>query len=195
MKREAWEREREEAKKRMMEDLEIGYLDEDIIDVLELFFKTDYVFTKSSCSGRITIVDAPYPWSRENSTIVFKSHSGISLKDLEDVLKRNVIHVLWLNVQGPIIHAIAVDLSSALKVLEIARKAGFKHSGILSISERGVVIELTTGVRVNIPIKKKDKILVKEFNEIVNVANEILLEGKKRLKRLKITMEEILKND
>ncbi len=178
----------------MLEDLEIGYLDEDIVDLLELFFKTDFVFTKSSCSGRITVVDAPFPWSREDSTIVFKSHKGIELKDLEDVLKREVVNTLWLNVQGPIIHAIAVDLQSALKVLEIARKAGFKHSGILSISERGVVVELTTGVRVNIPLKRDGKVLIREPNEIVKIANKILLEGKKRLERLKITMEEVLKN-
>ena len=193
MKRELWEREREEARKRMLEDLEIGYLDEDIVDVLELFFKTDYVFTKSSCSGRITIVDAPFPWSRKDSTIVFKSHSGITLEELEDVLKREVVHTLWLNVQGPIIHAVAVDIPAALKVLEIAREAGFKHSGILSISDRGVVVELTTGVRVNIPLKRKNKILISEPKEVIDIANKILSEGKKRLERLRISMEENLR--
>ena len=193
MKRELWEKEREEARKRMLEDLEIGYLDEDIIDVLELFFKTDYVFTKSSCSGRITIVDAPFPWSRKDSTIVFKSHSGITLEELEDVLKREVVHTLWLNVQGPIIHAVAVDIPAALKVLEIAREAGFKHSGILSISDRGVVVELTTGVRVNIPLKRKNKILISEPKEVIDIANKILSEGKKRLERLRISMEENLR--
>ncbi|MEM3350742.1 MAG: hypothetical protein QXZ23_10705, partial [Saccharolobus sp.] len=80
-----WEELRNRTLNRIFHDKEIGYLDPDILDFLLAFYKyRDDVYTQSSCSGRITIVDAEMAWDRKNSTIVFKNHLGITLQDMLD---------------------------------------------------------------------------------------------------------------
>lgn len=185
-----WKEEKKKFLDRLLEDIEIGYVDEDIIGLLKLFFKLPYAFTKSSCSGRITAVDAKFPWSRDGS-IVFKVHRPITEDELFKIISKPVKERLWLNVQGPIIHVVAKDLDSAKKILELARKAGFKHSGILVLDEHPLV-ELTTGVRANILLKIGERLVIDPSPEVVDIINEVLLEGKRRLRRLEEVLEEEL---
>ncbi|ABU82228.1 tRNA(Phe) 7-((3-amino-3-carboxypropyl)-4-demethylwyosine(37)-N(4))-methyltransferase [Ignicoccus hospitalis] len=186
---ELWAEAKERAYKRMKKDLEIGYLDKDIVDILEDFFSLPYAFTKSSCSGRVTAVDADFPWSRDG-TIVFKVHRPISSEELIKILDKPTSKRLWLNVQGPIFHVVAKDLESAFKVLEMARKAGFKHSGILTANEEGWLVELTTGVRANLLLKVGDEVLVKPSDSLLKAVNEVLLQGKRRLEALRQALRE-----
>jgi tRNA wybutosine-synthesizing protein 3 len=74
-----------------------------------------------------------------------------------------------------------------VEVLEIAREAGLKHSGILSLSSKGIIVELMSGVRLTILLRDGDVRVVEDdrLGEVVSVANEALLEGKKRLDALR----------
>ena len=185
--RELWLKRKEELRERLLSDLHIGYLDRDILDILLMFFEREESFTISSCSGRIVVVDAPLPWVRRESTVVFKKHEPIEVSELEDVLRQDAVHILWLVVTGPIIHVSTASLREAVRVLRIAREAGMKHSGILSLSKKGIVVELKTGVRIAAPLKQKSNLLVSsdELSELVDIANKALLEGKKRLEKLR----------
>ncbi|MCD6428726.1 MAG: hypothetical protein J7L12_03820 [Desulfurococcales archaeon] len=185
--RELWLKRKEELRERLLSDLHIGYLDRDILDILLMFFERKESFTISSCSGRVVVVDAPLPWVRRESTVVFKKHEPIEVSELEDVLRQDAVHVLWLVVTGPIIHVSTASLREAVRVLRIAREAGMKHSGILSLSKKGIVVELKTGVRVAVPLKQKSNLLVSsdKLSELVDIANKALIEGKKRLEKLR----------
>jgi tRNA wybutosine-synthesizing protein 3 len=179
-----WRTKREEAYKRFLEDLEIGYVDIDIKELIELVFTKKNIFTTSSCSGRITIVDAIYPWLREEASIVFKKHSSITVEEILSILNQNALHRFWLIVSGPIVHFNVLDLSTAFRLLTIVRNAGFKHSGILSISSGGIIVEVVSGVWVPFLLKDGDKIVVKDLEYIVSLVNEILYEGKAKLEKL-----------
>ncbi len=170
--------------KRLWEDLEIGYLDEDLLPILIEFFLRPETYTLSSCSGRITLSDSSRPWSREETSIVFKKHEPISHDDILAVYRKPVVRNLWLNVVGPIIHVSAMSIREAAKVLQIARQAGFKHSGILSFNKiKGIIIELRTGVRFTQLLKTPKEEVVPETKiyVVVDIANKILMDGKKRL--------------
>ncbi|MCC6015970.1 MAG: hypothetical protein LM582_02895 [Desulfurococcaceae archaeon] len=179
-----WTKRREEALKRFLEDIEIGYADRDIIDFIKLVFTKRNVFTTSSCSGRITIVDALYPWLRDESYIVFKKHEPVTVEEVVSIVSSKPLHRFWLISSGPIIHFIAPGIEVACKVLSIAREAGFKHSGIISVSEEGVVIEVVSGTWTSFLLKDGEYVLVNDLNKVVAIANEILIEGKKRLEKL-----------
>ncbi len=185
-----WTREKEEAYKRLWEDLEIGYLDEDLLDVLLEFFKRPESFTKSSCSGRITLLDGPLPWERRESTIIFKKHSIISLKEIEPLLHKSVVYRLWLVATGPIIHVITLTGREARRILKIAGKAGFKHSGIMSISKKGFIVELRTGIRLAVLLKTRRGLVATGdgLEEAIKAANEALVKGKERLRRLLVEL-------
>mgnify|MGYP000135472794 CR=1 FL=1 len=181
-----WRKRREEAYKRLWEDLEIGYLDEDLLDILLEFFKRPESYTTSSCSGRIVVVDSRMPWERRDATIIFKKHAPISLDEIKGLLKQPVLYRLWLVASGPIIHVVTLTAKEALKVLRIAREAGFKHSGVMSASRKGYLVELRTGIRLAVLLKTPNGLVVNEqgLNEAIKAVNEALIEGKKRLNRL-----------
>lgn len=184
--RELWKKKKEEAYKRLWEDLEIGYLDEDLLEILLEFFKRPESYTKSSCSGRITLLDGPLPWERRESTIIFKKHSPIMVDEIESLLDQPVLYRLWLVATGPIIHVITLTGKEARRILRIAGRAGFKHSGIMSISKKGFIVELRTGIRLAVLLKTpRDLVVSREgLEEAVRAANEALMKGKERLNRL-----------
>ncbi len=174
--------------KRLIEDLEIGYLDTDILDILKKLFEFEDLYTISSCSGRITFIDGNLPWERRGSSIIFKKHQPITVEEFLEILNVPTLKRLWLVVTGPIIHASALNMRSAQKLLMIARESGMKHSGILSINkEKGIIVELKTGIRLTHLLKIGQHTLLKEneAEEIVRVTNESLIEGKKRLNKLR----------
>lgn len=176
---------------RLWEDLEIGYLDEDLLPILIEFFLRPHTYTISSCSGRITLSDSLRPWSREETGIVFKKHTAVSLEEVVDVYRKPVVRNLWLNVVGPIIHVSADSLSEAIRILRISRNAGFKHSGILSFNKtKGIIIELRTGVRFTQLLKTPSNTVVPEdkLPTVVELANKILNDGKKKLETLLETL-------
>ena len=181
-----WLKRKEEAYAKLKEDLEIGYLDEDIIDVLEEIFKRNEAFTVSSCSGRIAIVDSQYPWERKDSTVLFKKHQPIALSEIIDIINQPAVSAMWLVVVGPIIHVSTLTLREAFRILKIAREAGFKHSGILSASRKGITVELRTGIRLAVLLKVKNELVInyEKLEEIIGIANKALMLGKVRLKKL-----------
>lgn len=181
-------RRKELLQKKMLEDMEIGYLDRDIVDVLKKLFENRDLYTISSCSGRITFIDADMPWHRRNSSVVFKKHFPITEDEFMYFYKQPTLRNLWLVVTGPIIHVSSATPSEARKLLVMAREAGMKHSGIISISRtKGIIIELKTGVRLTILLKIHGESVVRcsEIPGIVKVANTALLEGKERLNRFR----------
>ncbi|BFI73952.1 hypothetical protein [Sulfurisphaera ohwakuensis] len=184
-KQRAWER--------VIRDKEIGYLDPDIFDTLEVFFKRRDTFTQSSCSGRITIIDAEMPWERKNSSVVFKNHLGITVTDLLKTINKGKVWNLWLVVQGPIFHVYTRTNEEAWDILKLARSVGFKHSGVLTVNEKGVLVELRTGVKMVHLLK--DNYDEKEANELVVIANKVLQKGKEKLRKLKEVVENSLNSN
>jgi tRNA wybutosine-synthesizing protein 3 len=177
-----WEDAKLRAWTRLWEDLEIGYLDTDILEVLLELFARPKAYPVSSCSGRVVIVDSEYPWERNDTNLIFKKHGPVSLDEVLEVIEKPFLYRLWLNVQGPIYHVYVADLDEGFNLLEVARQAGFKHSGILSCSGTGCVVELRTGVRMSVLIadSKGFKLTRDQASHVVGVANEILRVAKSR---------------
>ncbi|BDB97338.1 tRNA(Phe) 7-((3-amino-3-carboxypropyl)-4-demethylwyosine(37)-N(4))-methyltransferase [Saccharolobus caldissimus] len=183
-----WEELRRKALSRIYHDKEIGYLDPDILDFLMAFYKfSENVFTQSSCSGRITIVDSEMPWDRKNSSVIFKNHLGITTEDVIDIINKGQVRRLWLIVQGPILHLYARDINTTWNILRIARTAGFKHSGILTSNSKGILVELRTGIKMVHLLRgsNDEKIEYQRIDSLVSVANEVLRRGKQKMNLLK----------
>ena len=182
-----WRKRKIEFWERMWEDLEIGYLDEDLLPVLIVFNLDKNVHTLSSCSGRIIISDSTYPWSREEGSIVFKKHYPIRVDEIIDLYDKRVVRRLWINVTGPIIHLSTTSIEMAEKILQLAREAGLKHSGVLSFSsDKGIILELTSGVKMSHILRTPtcDVTPRELLPSLVEVANTVLIQGKRVLARL-----------
>lgn len=180
---------------KMWTDLGIGYLDRDLLPLLILVNKDSELYTTSSCSGRITVMDSSYPWSREETGIVFKSHIPVEAKELEFIYNLKPLKNVWINVTGPIIHLYALNLNKALTILKASRKLGFKHSGILNVNKkRGILLELVTGIYISQLARCGDQIIIDkhDLDTLVGMANRSLIEGKLRLHNLYVELSKIL---
>lgn len=173
----------------LLEERLIGYLDPGIDSVLRVINSLEGLETTSSCIGRVVVVESRFPWERrEESRIVFKSHGGVRAHQLALVLARGYLGDLWLKVSGPIIH-IRVSPSSARctpRILEVARRTGFKHSGVISLDPRGGhVVEVNSPTQVIAPLRVSGVNTVRGriLGAVVERVNEILLEGRRRLRR------------
>ncbi len=187
-----WLERKKEFMKRIEMDKEIGYLDPGIEVYLAAINNREKSFTTSSCIGRVTIVDADYPWQRKESSVIFKKHNELSKEELENIIRIPPARTYWLNVNGPILHINTLNLNEAVYILEKAREAGFKHSGIMNISRNGIMVELISGTQFAIPLRTKDTFIIdteEGINEIITIVNKTLKEGRERLKKLKQGLE------
>ena len=195
--REYWESLKKRFYERMIRDRYIGYLDPGIEEVLEKIFRIRNAFPTSSCSGRIYVVDAVYPWMRRGSHVVFKKHAEITEEEMLSITKMPTINSLWLIVSGPIIHVNSFDSGTALKILRVAREAGFKHSGVLSKSRRGYLVEVISGVRLDLLIKRGDMLLinVNNISVFLETINNAFRAGRERLKRFSQALEKLVSEE
>ncbi|MEM1814392.1 MAG: hypothetical protein QXE04_03825 [Thermoplasmatales archaeon] len=184
-----WRKYKEEAIARLLRDKEIGYLDPDIWDLLSVFMNREKAFTYSSCSGRITIVDSVYPWSRKDSTLIYKNHFNLSTEELSRIVSRGGVRRLWLIVQGPILHVYTMDYEEAWIIIRVAREAGFKHSGILAENVKGILVELRTGIRMAHLLSASAS--SDDLERIATVANEVLKRGKEKKNLLRDVISSI----
>ncbi|GAB6946559.1 hypothetical protein JCM16161A_06890 [Vulcanisaeta sp. JCM 16161] len=176
--------------KRLIEEGSQHRVDFDIYDFLLAFNKSlnDY-YTTSSCSGRIALAKAPrLSYSKGSGLFKFlvKWHRPVTYNEVINVINGIDDGDVWLLVRAPIMHFVARDLNGALKMLRIAREAGFKHSGIYSVTHDGVVVEVQGEDRFEIPLIINGRLVVPmdSLRRIVDVANETLMFGKFRLAHL-----------
>ncbi len=189
-----WEDLKKRFYERMISDRYIGYLDPGIESVLERIFRIKNAFPTSSCSGRIYAVDAVFPWIRRNSYIVFKKHDELTIEELRDLLRKPVINSLWLIVSGPILHINTYDPLTALRILRLAKEAGFKHSGLLSRSRRGYIVEIISGVRLDLLLKEKDRLIIREdiHEVLLDTINNAFRSGRERLRLLSQALDKFI---
>ncbi len=171
---------------RLISECKEGRVDFDIQDFLRTINeRIDFMYTTSSCSGRIVLASAPrlsFAKSRHLFKFVAKWHRPITLSELIRALD-GVNSTAWLLVRPPILHFVVVNLDYALRLLKIAQRSGFKHSGIISVRDDGISIEVQGDDRLDVPIVRDGKMLLSrdELHSVVDLANETLMYGKLRL--------------
>ncbi len=174
--------------RRLFEEARQCRVDYDLLEFLLEANSVDGIFTSSSCSGRVMIVEAEklydkrggfrkvFVWHTIPGMDVFLARLRECVSELENV---------WVLVREPIIHFNTLDLETALKILRIARDAGLKHSGIMSVSRNRVVVEVLADDRLDIPVKLWGEIVVPptSWETIYRVSTATLARGKEKLRR------------
>jgi len=175
----------------LREERIIGYLDPGAEEILARLNSRPSLWTTSSCTGRITIVEGSFHWERDDARIVYKTHDPLSLEELLRVLGRPFSD-LWLKVTGPIIHFQTPSSDCAFTLLEAARRAGFKHSGVISSGEV-YTVEVVAPTRIDAPlrIEWRDVYSLDGLPSLVAKANAALEEGRRRLNRLAVNVENL----
>ena len=163
-----------------------GKADEDIADLVDLINSDDNLYTTSSCAGRIAVLQTPKDHDKLESKWLGKWHHEVSLEDLKDALKKHDRYVVYLQSECPILHVVARTNGDAQKILFKAHECGFKRSGIHSLKEERILIEICSTEILEVPLAEDCKMLVSEdyLEYLVGVANTKFRAGRKKLARL-----------
>ncbi|ASA78340.1 hypothetical protein [Thermococcus sp. 5-4] len=160
-------------------------VDADIIDLLLLINSINGVYTTSSCSGRIGIIEEPALGAKPLSRWLVKVHRPIEFEEARRALKNAEKGLIFLKSQPPIFHIVAEDLERARKLHELGLASGFKYTTFKVISKR-YLVEINATEYLTAPLGKDGKVLVDDEYLLfaVDLGNDMLKRSKGRLPRL-----------
>ena len=181
-----WRNRKNAFMRRLESDKKTGYFDKELEGLVELLNSFNDMFTTSSCAGRIMIFSSKRPWDKKSIKIYLKSHNFLKIDDVKKAIEKSSDKNLWFIMQPPIIHVSCLNVERAQELLKIARNVGFKHSGIISFSRKGIHVELQGNEHLEFPLKVNGKIVIRKrsLNKLVRWANALLLESKKKIFKL-----------
>ncbi|WP_297478002.1 hypothetical protein [Thermococcus sp.] len=174
-----------EALKSLFTAMGEGKVDEDIIELLLLINSIKGIYTTSSCSGRIGIIEEPALGAKPLSRWLIKVHRAIEFEEAKNALNDAREGLIFLKSQPPIFHVVAEDMENAKKLHELGLASGFKYTTFKVVSNR-YLVEINATEYLTAPLGKDGKILVDEeyLRFAIEVGNSMLKRSKGRLPRL-----------
>ena len=179
----------------------IGRWDEKILSLCEKINKSENYYTTSSCSGRVIIIADQDKKARD--LFLKRYHDLINFeqlkKDLEEVsqtptpptyTKQGEKKLIKFKLDPCALHVACAILEDAQKLLDKARLAGWKKSGIITVGKR-YVVELNSTERLEFPIINKGKIIVDDafLRILIKRVNEKLKNTWEKIKSLEKTLK------
>ena len=147
-----WQNIREYHLKKLDTALKNGEVDSGIVPLLHELNDIPYYVTRSSCYGRVSFSIEHGMIRKGKGKLIARFHRPISFPELEYVRSKVSNGILWMNIEGTIVHVGSVDMKYAEELLEMALKAGYLYSSIYSYSNRGVTVEILFDRKYSIPV-------------------------------------------
>jgi tRNA wybutosine-synthesizing protein 3 len=187
-----WKEKKGNILKRLNEKVREGLVDERIIPTLDRINKFSYLYTVSSCSGRVIVIDLPKIGDKRNARFTGRWHKKIEKKEVLNAIER-CEREGWLILNPPIIHAVSKDIEHAKELLRIAIESGFKRSGIKSIIENKITVEInSTEVIETIVAKDGINIIDDDYLDVlIECANIKFERSQRKIERLNERLDEI----
>ncbi|RLE77903.1 MAG: hypothetical protein DRJ56_01355 [Thermoprotei archaeon] len=188
-----WELRKRQFLRRLVREAEEGRVDPDVLPLLEAINSMDGYYTTSSCSGRVQVYASRLPGMKFDMVTLGKWHWRVTADEVREAASRGGHGDVWLAALPPILHVVAKDLAKASELLRVAREVGFKHSGILSVREERVVLELRASERIEAPLLLDGEWVVTEegLDRLVERANELLMTSKRKVGRLLLALRRL----
>lgn len=164
---------------------ELGAVDPAVVPLLDCInARPDYV-TTSSCSGRIVLLSTSSAEKKGDSFFYRKWHHPVTSDDVWDALTSYSGSILWFKLDPFILHIGAENLSSAFRIIDLARSAGVKIAGIQSADSSKIHVEIRGIDSIAIPFYDGKPLLGREYvKHIVRFANRKIVKNAMRLARL-----------
>ena len=164
----------------------IGEWDKPIEALCNKINKQSNYYTTSSCSGRIVLLK--YSDVKQEDAFLFRTHSKTSFKELKNALiEAGKIYNDMVEFQQTscILHVACETLENAQELVNKAKEAGWKRSGIMG-GKRNMV-ELHSTESMSFPIMNNNDILVDDnyIKIVVDISNDKLERVWKKIDRLK----------
>lgn len=166
----------------------IGDWDEKIISLCKKINNYNNYYTTSSCSGRVVLIVNQD--KKESGLFLKQYHDLLRLeilkKDIDDASKKQ--SNIRFKQEPPILHVSCKDLESALKLLEKAKLAGWKKSGVYSITDLNsdkarIILELNSTEKMDFPLVDNSELLVDDvfLEKVVEESNRRFAKSWKKI--------------
>lgn len=162
-----------------------GHIDKGIVNILnQINSKKDY-YTTSSCAGRIVLLEK-FSKKKNESSWLFVKHNKIKFNEIANQLRNNKIkNEVWFKQEPLILHVRCRNINAAKRFLDASRKI-FKRAGVISLSDKKIVIEIIGSERIDTIIADKNFIADRDYiKEVVGYANKNFVENKKKNERFR----------
>ncbi len=163
-----------------------GSVDKKIIHLIGKINSKKEYYTTSSCSGRIMLMAEGK--TKKDADWIFVSHDKITFSQLKNALKKIPKQPVWFKFEPMILHVCCDSIESANKLLESAKSAGFKHSGIMNLGKR-IIAEIRGTDFISAPIAFDGKMAVNE-----SYLKKIMAEANRKMKRNEEKISHLLKS-
>lgn len=183
---------KQQALKKLEFAMKDNKVDTSLISLLQTINSFEDYFTTSSCAGRIVLLQLPKIGDKKNAVFLGRWHREVNKDEVISSLDFFDKGQLWLITQPPIFHIGCRTLSAANYLMKQGVSAGFKHSGIRSISGQ-IITELKSTERMDMPLGSKGKRVIPDelIPFLVESANISIRRSKKKLSRLKEEIEKM----
>ncbi|MFA7707452.1 MAG: tRNA wybutosine-synthesizing 3 family protein [Candidatus Pacearchaeota archaeon] len=163
----------------------IGSWDSKIKGLCEKINKNKKYYTTSSCAGRVVIIKALE--EKAEDVFLFRTHDKISFNELKKALGvagEKYKELVEFQQTTCILHVACESLKDAQEIVNKAKLAGWKRSGIMG-GKRNMV-ELHSTESISFPIMNNGKVLVDDdfLKLIVKQANSKLERTWEKIQRL-----------
>jgi len=166
-----------------------GSFDAQIEELCDALNVTIDYYTTSSCSGKSVIMVEKD--GKDGTYYLWTSHNLISLEEIKSAIDEREVEngLVKFKCESPILHVGCRTLGFAQKLVDDAKRVGWKRSGIMTTGDR-YLVELCSVEKMEFPIAKDGKLLVSdEFLEVlVDENNSRREKGWKKIEALTKTL-------
>ena len=163
-----------------------GGIDKEILPLTRKINKFHHYYTTSSCSGRIILMKET--GKKQESVFLFVSHSKVNFKQLKKALNHTIryLGMIYLKIEPCIMHVACKDIEHANKLVNLARQAGWKKSGIISTKKDKVMCELVSTEILAAPIMNKGEFIIQEdyLKALASECNKKLAQTREKIRKL-----------
>jgi tRNA wybutosine-synthesizing protein 3 len=162
----------------------IGEWDKKIAGLCNKINKKKNYYTTSSCSGRIVLLKESD--TKQPDAFLYRTHDKISFEELKKAIDELNYDSVEFQQTSCILHVACKTLEDAQEIVDKAKLAGWKRSGIMTTKKR-YMVELHSTESISFPLIRNKRLLVDvEFlKTVVEVANKKLERVWEKIERLK----------
>ncbi|XP_044528348.1 tRNA wybutosine-synthesizing protein 3 homolog isoform X1 [Gracilinanus agilis] len=176
-----------------------GVIDEDVAELVELLNGQEEFFTRSSCAGRILLLDGSTNGckiQKQNCSWLLVTHQFCAKDDLLSALKKAQGDAV-LKFEPFILHVQCRQLQDAQVLHSVAIDSGFRNSGITVGKKGKTVLAVRSTHGLEVPLSHKGRLMVTEeyIDFLLKIANQKMEENKKRIERFYSCLQLALKRE
>ncbi len=175
-----------------------GSIDEKIKKLCDTINENENFVTLSSCSGRILLIKVPENQKKHLSEWLIVTHNLAKTKEVYNTIKKfeektkkenkkeskiekkkeKMPFEIYFKMEAAILHVACKNKKDAFKLMEIAKKNGFRRVGL--ISDKKNTVELICNENISMPIYDYEK---KEFIIDEKTLSFLIKKANKKLKK------------